>query len=82
MCQRVSSPFLYITGLCMYVCIIESMRTRVPYHTTWTTSKGGVVAKWDCDDIATHTHARLDTTDRQGITGADRLTQRRRTRER
>ena len=68
--------------VCMYVCIIESIRTRVPYHTTWTTSKGGVVAKWDCDDIATHTHARLDTTDRQGITGADRLTQRRRTRER
>ena len=68
--------------VCMYVCIIESIRTRVPYHTTWTTSEGGVVAKWDCDDIVTHTHARLDTTDRQGITGADRLTQRRRTRER
>ena len=26
----------------MYVCIIESIRTRVlPFHTTWTTSKGG-----------------------------------------
>ena len=25
----------------MYVCIIESIRTRVPYHTTWTTSEGG-----------------------------------------
>ena len=25
----------------MYVCIIESIRTRVPYHTTWTTSKVG-----------------------------------------
>ena len=38
------------------------MRTRVPYHTTWTTSKGGVVAKWDCDDIVTHTRAaRHDT---------------------
>ena len=28
----------------MYVCIIESIRTRVPYHTTWTTSEGEVVA--------------------------------------
>ena len=40
--------------VCMYVCIIESIRTRVPFHATWTTSEGGVVAKWDCDDIATH----------------------------
>ena len=45
----------------MYVCIIESMRTRVPYHTTWTTSRGGVVAKWDCDDIATHARGYTQT---------------------
>ena len=28
----------------MYVCIIESIRTRVPYHTTWTTSQFTVPA--------------------------------------
>ena len=44
----------------MYVCIVESIRTRVPYHTTWTTSEGGVVAKWDCDDIVTHTRLVLE----------------------
>ena len=57
------SYFTYGT-VCMYVCMYVLLRACAhgsPTTLPWTTSKGGVVAKWDCDDIATHTDSEPDS---------------------